>query len=206
MFFTTPYWLRSLAGSGLRWEMPDSDNSIYLTFDDGPHPDTTPLILEMLAQKDVKASFFCVGENVARFPEIFQMILDAGHAVGNHSYNHLKGWNTDTKKYVENVEKCSKVVNSSLFRPPYGKMKHAQRRALRDHYQIIMWSVLSRDYDEKIGKESCLEKSWKYTKPGTIIVFHDHKKALAKLKWVLPKYIEMANLKGYHFEVLRVEG
>lgn len=182
--------------------MPDSDNSIYLTFDDGPNPDTTPVILEILAQKNVKASFFCVGENVERFPKIFQMIQDAGHAVGNHSYNHLKGWKTNTKTYVENIEKCSRLVNSPLFRPPYGKIKHAQRKALKDRYQIIMWSLLSRDYDIKVNKETCFEKTWKYTKPGAIIVFHDHAKAIEKVKWVLPRYIEEAKLSGYHFEVL----
>lgn len=199
MLFTTPYWLRVLAGPGLCWEMPATGKELYLTFDDGPNPDTTPFILEMLSKHEAKATFFCVGENVERYPELYQNILDAGHSVGNHSYNHLKGWDANTKDYVQNIDKCARVVNTTLFRPPYGKMKHAQRRALKDRYRIIMWTVLSRDYDAKVDKETCLKKSWKYTRAGTIIVFHDHTKSLEKLKWVLPNYIEKASSNGYHF-------
>lgn len=200
--FTTPYLLRVLAGPGLTWDIPTQNKSLYLTFDDGPNPDTTPLILDILARHNAKATFFCVGENVERYPELYQNILAEGHAVGNHSYNHLKGWKNQTKNYVENVDKCSKVVSSILFRPPYGKMKHAQRKALRKRFRIIMWSVLSRDYDRKVNKETCFEKTWKYTKPGAIIVFHDHAKALEKVKWVLPKYLEKAIGSAFNFKTL----
>ena len=203
MFYHTPYWLRLLGGKGLHWEIPGAGNDLYLSFDDGPDPDTTPIILDILDRYKVKATFFCVGENVERYPEIFAGIKGKGHAVGNHTYNHLKGWETSTKTYLENVEKCSRVVESKLFRPPYGKMKHSQRRVLKDNYKIIMWSVLSRDYDARVRKETCLKKSLKYTKPGAIIVFHDHKKSIEKVKWVLPKYLKQTLEKGNRYEILQ---
>ncbi|MEN8225185.1 MAG: polysaccharide deacetylase family protein [Bacteroidota bacterium] len=204
MLFHTPYWLKALGGNGLTWEMPAGENNLYLTFDDGPDPETTPYILDLLDRFAAKATFFCVGENVNKNPDLYQQIIDKGHAVGNHSCNHLKGWVTDTKMYVENVEKCSRVVKSTLFRPPYGKITRSQRKALKDKYNIIMWSVLSRDYDPKVSRENCLEKTWKYSKPGAIIVFHDHQKALSKLQYVLPAYLEKAIDSGYHFKALGV--
>ncbi len=206
MLYHTPYWLRKLGGNGLTWEMPGDGKSLYLTFDDGPDPDTTPAILEILKQFGIKATFFCVGENVEKYPELYELIISNGHAVGNHSYHHLKGWKNNTQKYLENVERCNEVVTSKLFRPPYGKMTRSQRLALKDKYNIIMWTVLSRDYDAKVSKELCLKKTWKYTKPGAIIVFHDHKKSLEKVKWVLPEYIEKAMGEGYGFDRLTVDG
>ncbi|MCK4569854.1 MAG: polysaccharide deacetylase family protein [Bacteroidales bacterium] len=194
-----------LGGKGLIWDIPAQGKELFLTFDDGPDPETTPVILDMLEQYDVKATFFCVGENVDKHPDIYQKILAAGHAVGNHGYNHLKGWETEPEKYVENVEKCNAVVNSSLFRPPYGKIKRSQRISLRNRYNIIMWTVLSRDYDARVDKNTCLEKTWKYTRPGAIIVFHDHRKAIEKLQWVLPAYLQRAVDRGYYFEVLGVD-
>ncbi len=182
--------------------MPSLDKCLYLTFDDGPRPDTTAIILDMLKQYDAKATFFCVGENVVNYPDSYQKILDEGHAVGNHAYNHLKGWETETKKYVNNVIKCGEVVNSALFRPPYGKMKRSQQKALRTDYNIIMWTVLSRDYDTSIDQETCLEKTRKFTRQGAIIVFHDHEKTIEKLKYVLPKYLEWAVKEGYTFRAM----
>ncbi len=202
MLFNTPYWLRLLGGKGLKWDAPAEGKSLYVTFDDGPDPETTPLILDMLNSFDAKASFFCVGENVSKHPETFKSMLDAGHTVGNHAYNHLKGWETDTKTYVENVQKCAELVNSGLFRPPYGKMKPSQQRILRKQFQLIMWTVLSRDYDPKIDAISCLENSWKYTRPGAIVLFHDHKKTIDKLKIVLPEYLRRAKESGYLFQAL----
>lgn len=193
-----------MGGRGLIWEMPAEGKILYLTFDDGPNPETTPLILDILGQFGAKATFFCVGENVTKYPDQYQNLLDAGHAVGNHAYNHLKGWETDTKSYVKNVEKCDKVVKSKLFRPPYGKMKASQQRILRKEYNIIMWTVLSRDYDAKIDARTCLEKTWKYTRPGAIVLFHDHAKTIDKLQHVLPEYLERARKSGYHFKVLGV--
>lgn len=184
--------------------MPGTEKALYLTFDDGPNPDTSPIILDILNMHDVRATFFCVGENVNKYPETYRKILDAGHAVGNHTYNHLKGWETSTKDYIKNVEKCTEVVKSKLFRPPYGKMKRSQQRALFRQYNIFMWTVLSRDYDHRIDAHTCLEKTWKYTQPGAIILFHDSLKTIDKLKVVLPEYLSMAKETGYTFKVLGV--
>ena len=186
--------------------MPPDDNGLYLTFDDGPNPETSPVILDILNQYDARATFFCVGENVSKHPEIYDQIIAAGHQVGNHAYNHLKGWETESSEYIENVEKCSEVVKSTLFRPPYGKMKRSQQRVLRRNYNIVMWTVLSRDYDSKVGADICLEKTWKHTRPGAIILFHDHLKTIDKLKVVLPEYLSRAREAGYTFKVLGVEG
>ena len=182
--------------------MPEDEHALYLTFDDGPHPETSHLILDILKEHKAKASFFCVGENVSRYPETYKQIRDAGHAVGNHAYNHLKGWETGTAEYVENIRKCSEVVNSTLFRPPYGKMKRAQQKILRKQYDIIMWTVLSRDYDPKVDANTCLEQTWKHTRPGAIILFHDSLKTIDKIKFVLPAYLSRAREAGYALKVL----
>jgi peptidoglycan/xylan/chitin deacetylase (PgdA/CDA1 family) len=182
--------------------MPGHEKAIYLTFDDGPHPDTTPRILDILETYDARATFFCVGENVNKHPDTYASILDAGHAVGNHTYNHLKGWETETAYYIRNAQKCGEVVNSKLFRPPYGKIKRSQKRMLRQDYEIIMWTVLSRDYDPKVDVETCLGNTWKRTVPGAIVLFHDSVKTAAKLKLVLPEYLSLAREAGYTFKVL----
>ena len=203
MLFNTPYWLRWLGGKGLVWEIPATGKQLYLTFDDGPTPSTTPHLLEILQRFEAKATFFCVGENVVKHPDIYRMITEAGHAVGNHGYNHLKGWETDTEAYFENVQKCREVVNSDLFRPPYGKIRGSQLKVLREHFDVIMWTVLSRDYDTRVDRETCLEKTWKYTRPGAIVVFHDHMKSLDKLSYVLPEYLRRAKQAGYHFDLIK---
>lgn len=191
-----------LSGPGLTWQMQDEDKSLYLTFDDGPSPETTPLILEILDSFNAKATFFCVGENVEKHPGSFRMYIEAGHEVGNHSYNHPKGWETDTDSYLANVQRCSEVVKSTLFRPPYGKMTRSQQKALRENYDIIMWTVLSRDYDSGVDAQTCLEKTWNYTRPGAIILFHDSTKTIEKLKYVLPRYLELAKGAGYRFRAM----
>ena len=185
--------------------MPHGDKDLYLTFDDGPKPETTPRLLQMLAQYDARATFFCVGKNVEKYRGIYQQILDAGHSVGNHGYNHLKGWKTGNIVYLDDAEKCNKVVKSKLFRPPYGKMKRSQQKALRSKYSIIMWTVLSRDYDKSVYKHSCLLKTWRYTRPGAIVVFHDSMKSLQKLEYVLPAYLQMARNGGYNFKIIDYE-
>lgn len=202
MLYHTPYWLRRMGGKGLIWEMPAEGNELYLTFDDGPHPDTTAVILDILNKYEVKATFFCVGENVEKYPDVYNQLLEQKHFIGNHSYNHLKGWETGTREYVENVQKCSQVFDSKLFRPPYGKITRSQRKVLRDQYDIIMWTVLSRDYDSRVDKETCLRKSLKYTKPGAIMVFHDHLKSIEKVKWVLPRYLERTIELGFRYITL----
>jgi len=204
VLFNTPYWLRLLGGKGICWEMPGDGNKLYLSFDDGPNPETTPWILNMLGRYNAKATFFCVGENVVKHHATFQSIIDAGHTVGNHTYNHLKGWKTATETYVENVRQCQEAVKSKLFRPPYGKMKRSQQQILKKQYDIIMWTVLSRDYDPRVSRESCLENSWRYTRPGAIVVFHDHLKTISKLEYVLPAYLKRAVEAGYTFRALGV--
>jgi len=139
------------------WDIKSFQKTIYLTFDDGPIPDVTPKVLEILNEYNAKATFFCVGQNVEKNPDIFQMILNSKHNVGNHSYSHLKGWSTQTKQYIDDVEKCSKIVNSKLFRPPYGKIKLSQIKNLKSNYTIIMWDLLCGDFDKKVSKEKCLE-------------------------------------------------
>ena len=202
MLYNAPYWLRLLGGSGLRWDMPGQGNRLYLTFDDGPDPKTTGNILGILSSFGVKATFFCVGENIEKYPDMYRDIIAGGHTTGNHSYQHLKGWDTPAEAYVKNVERCSELVGNLLFRPPYGKMTRQQRKALKDNYDIIMWTVLSRDYDVSVSRERCLERSWHYTRPGAIIVFHDHPKSLEKVEWVLPRYLQRAMDTGYVFSAL----
>lgn len=162
----------------------------YLTFDDGPIPETTPYILDTLKKYGVKATFFCVGENVKKYPDLYQRIIEEGHFVGNHTFNHLKGWKTPLKQYVDNVDECAKYVSSNLFRPPYGKMTFGQYRALKDRFQLIYWDVITPDYDVNVSSQYCHGIVMKETRPGSIIVLHDNLKAKNKLPELLPGIIE----------------
>jgi peptidoglycan/xylan/chitin deacetylase (PgdA/CDA1 family) len=158
--------------------------------------------LDVLKQYNVKATFFCVGNNVEKHPTIFQRLLDEQHAVGNHTYNHLNGWKTHSPLYLKNVSKCKELVNSRLFRPPYGKMKKTQFNVLRRYYSIVLWDVLSGDYDKKTSPEKCLKNVLDKYRNGSIIVFHDNIKAWTNLQFALPKFIEHALKEGYRFETL----
>jgi peptidoglycan-N-acetylglucosamine deacetylase len=189
--------------------MDSSEKKIYLTFDDGPIPVVTPFVLRTLKEENIKATFFCVGANVAHNPDIYKMVLDDGHTVGNHTYNHLNGWDTDTNKYIANVKQCSELVNSKLFRPPYGKLKRAQIAQLTSPnsilpapYSIIMWDVLSGDYDLKTGKRQCVKNVCDNLRNGSIVLFHDSIKAREKLEYALPRFIKFAKEEGYAFGVL----
>lgn len=173
----------------LIWRIAQSDE-VFLTFDDGPIPEATPWVLDQLNKYNAKATFFCVGENVDRYPEIYYRILEEGHSVGNHTYNHLNQWNTKNNEYLKNVDKASKSILSDLFRPPYGKITPTIISKLRKEYDIIMWDVLSGDFDPSISKEDCLENVTQNAKKGSIIVFHDSIKAIDKLKFVLPKVLD----------------
>ena len=191
---------------------------IYLTFDDGPIPKITPWVLSLLKKYKAKATFFCVGANIEKHPEILQQIISEGHSVGNHTYNHLNGWETTTKEYLESVEKFEKSLQSAayslklnnthiqktvdskpLFRPPYGKIKPSQFSRLRSQYSIIMWDVLSGDFDQTISKEKCLKNVVTKTREGSIVVFHDSLKAEKNLVFVLPKFLEHFSKEGYEF-------
>jgi peptidoglycan/xylan/chitin deacetylase (PgdA/CDA1 family) len=184
------------------WNVPTAEKILYLTFDDGPIPEVTPWVLDSLCQFEAKGTFFCVGENVKRYPDIFQQILRAGHSVGNHTYNHLNGWNTEHRTYLNNVRHCARVVKSNLFRPPYGRMLPRQRAILQQHFQIVMWDVLSGDFDPRQTATQCLNNVCLHAQPGSIIVFHDSVKTNTKLRSILPKVLETFSAKGFRFEAL----
>lgn len=175
------------------WSIPNKEKTVYLTFDDGPTPEITEWVLAELKKHEAKATFFCIGNNIDKHPSIFSKILQEGHAIGNHTFNHLNGWKTDKTAYVQNAMQCAKAIEafaykSKLFRPPYGKIKPSQAKALRDKgYQVIMWDVLSADFDQQISPEQCLENVLRNVASGSIIVFHDSVKAYKNLKYVLPK-------------------
>jgi peptidoglycan/xylan/chitin deacetylase (PgdA/CDA1 family) len=190
------------------WNIPNSENTIYLTFDDGPTPEITERVLEILDKHQIKATFFCIGDNVRKHPEIVQKILSKQHSVGNHTYSHLKGWRTPTKTYINNTEACRMklnsqftIQNSQIFRPPYGKITPWQSFKLRKlGYKIIMWDVLSKDYDASISAEKCYENVLKNVSSGSIIVFHDSNKAKENILNSLEKTIETLKSKGFKFE------
>lgn len=192
------------------WRKDKLANEIYLTFDDGPIPSVTQNILTILKKYNVKATFFCVGDNIVKHPLVYQQILDEEHSVGNHTFNHLNGWKTHSNKYIENVELCAQAMNTvggnknnNLFRPPYGKAKKAQfSRLSNTNYSTIMWDVLSGDYDENTTPEKCLSNVTKHVRNGSIIVFHDSIKAQKKVEYALPRFIEYALGEGFEFEKL----
>jgi len=178
------------------WTLPKDSNAVLLTFDDGPIPEVTPWVLEQLKKHRAKATFFCIGENINKHPEVFKRIISEGHSVGNHTFNHLNGWNSDTDNYINNCIKFKELNNSELFRPPFGKLTSKQSKILQKKgYKIIMWDVLSRDFDEKISKEQCLKNVLKNIQTGSIVVFHDSLKAEEKLRYILPKVLCFLNKK-----------
>ena len=204
MFYLTssPWWLRRLYPDCL-WEMPKDGGKVYLTFDDGPHPEATPLVLDMLAAAGAKASFFCIGDNVRKYPEIYQRILAEGHRVGNHSFHHLNGWKTSDSDYLEDIRKASELIDSPIFRPPFGRIRRSQIRALRNTgMRPVMWSLLSGDFDLKLSEEKCAENVLRNLAPGHIVVFHDSQKALQKIKYALPLVLQLISERGWVAEKL----
>ncbi|MBK9336515.1 MAG: polysaccharide deacetylase family protein [Lewinellaceae bacterium] len=187
------------------WHIPTREKILYLTFDDGPIPEVTPWVLDTLTNYNAKATFFCVGENATRHPDIFRRLLAEGHTAGNHTYNHLNGWDTDITTYLHNVRHCARLVKSNLFRPPYGRLKPQQRAFLERHYKIVMWDVLSGDFDPEITAEQCLCNVLENAGPGSIIVLHDSLKTVDKLRHVLPALLRYFSERGYRFEALRSE-
>lgn len=190
------------------WDIPNNENKVYLTFDDGPTPEITTWVLNQLEQYNAKATFFCIGKNIATHPEIFSQIIEKGHSIGNHTYNHLNGWKTSTSEYIENSVQCAEVSkqfeNNKLFRPPYGKIKATQARKLRQQgYKIIMWDVLSADFDQSITKEECLNNVLSNTKSGSIIVFHDSLKAFENLEYALPRVLQHLAEHHFSFETIK---
>ena len=197
----TPTLLKALY-SDLEWNGSRKEPFVYLTFDDGPVPEATPFVLDTLKQWNAKATFFCIGKNVAENPTIYKRIRTEGHVVGNHTYDHANGWKTRTEDYVASVERCEKLVRSDLFRPPYGKISRAQCGALKSRMRIIMWDVLSADFDQKVSPEQCLRNVTRNTRNGSIIVFHDSKKAFTRMSYALPRFLEYLERSNLQTSVL----
>lgn len=175
---------------------------VYITFDDGPTEEVTPWVLDLLKEHNAKATFFCLGKKVEMHPEIFERIVNEGHAVGNHTYSHLKGWETRTGQYVEDVDLANHLIKSDLFRPPYGRIKGTQSRILRKRYKIIMWNILSMDYSRWVTPKRCASIVLNNLRPGAIIVFHDSKKAETNMKYGLVKLLEQVRKRGLEFGVV----
>ena len=197
----TPQLIQSLFPN-FTWRIPTQEKLLYLTFDDGPIPEVTPWVLEQLETYNAKATFFCVGDNIRKHPEILEQVKEKGHTIGNHTFNHLNGWTTDNIPYFHNVRHGANISNSILFRPPYGRLRPKQAQFLLRHYRIIMWDVLSGDFDPKVTPEQCLANVVNKAQSGSIVVFHDSLKAESKLQFALPKVLEHFSKLGYKFEQL----
>ena len=200
----TPRWLHKLFPR-LIWRSSAENGAIYLTFDDGPIPEVTPKVLSILAAYKAKATFFCVGENAVKHAEVLAQVKAAGHAIGHHTYHHVNGWHTKWPNYLREVEKGAEACSSSqgsLFRPPYGKLPMPAYFRLPARYKVVMWDVLSGDFDKRINWNTCLEQTIKHTSAGSVIVFHDSIKAWPNLERLLPAYLEWAKKQGYTFKSL----
>ena len=202
----TTWWLRKIYSSALTWKIPVEERKIFLTFDDGPHPTITPFVLNCLKQYNAKATFFCIGKNVQLYQGVFQQIINEGHRIGNHTHNHLNGWKTTDKKYFENIILARKFIDSNLFRPPYGRITRFQIQQLKSIFNIIMWDVLSGDFDADLSPQKCLQNVVSNTSSGSIIVFHDSEKAIARLEYALPKALEFFAEQGYVMEGIKAVG
>ena len=202
-FVKTPWWIKRIYSFYI-WSIPTTEKILYLTFDDGPHPEATPFVLSELKKFDALATFFCIGKNVLAFPDIYKRILDEGHAVGNHTQNHLNGWKTPNDVYVKDIAEAANYIDSNLFRPPYGRITLFQAKNLPaamkgKKSKIIMWDVLSADFDESITNEQSMQIVVFRSSPGSIIVFHDSEKAFQKLNYVLPKILHHFSNQGFKF-------
>lgn len=199
-YWVKTHWIVKKIFSVFVWEIPNNQHKIYLTFDDGPTPEITEWVLDLLKKHNAKATFFCIGKNVENNPDIFQSIINQGHSIGNHTHNHLNGWKTSTSNYIENVKNCffNNHEKTRLFRAPYGKITPLQSRIIKKlGYKIIMYDVLSADFDASISKTKCLENVLKNIRPGSIVVFHDSQKAFKNLEFVLPKTLDFIARKGW---------
>jgi len=207
-FVKTPWWLKEIYPHRL-WSVDTKEKIIYLSFDDGPHPVATPFVLDELKKYNAKATFFCIGKNVVEYPAIYKRIIDEGHSTGNHTQHHLNGWKTNNEQYLADVAEASKYIETNLFRPPYGRIKSLQAKGIKkalktQSAKIVMWDVLSGDFDESISKEKCLDNVIHKSKAGSIIVFHDSEKALPRLKYTLPAALDFFAKSGYFFRIIEV--
>ena len=192
-------WLRWLYPRAA-WRMDHNDHSVYLTFDDGPIPESTPFILQTLAEFDVKATFFMVGDNVRKYPDLFRQIVSAGHQVGNHTYHHLGGFKHIAKTYIDDTERANDLIGSHLFRPPHGCMTHGQYLWLKRKYRIVMWDLVTRDYSKWLTADDVYENVKRYARNGSIITFHDSLKSIDKLRTALPRSLKWLKEQGYEFK------
>ncbi|MEQ9593631.1 MAG: polysaccharide deacetylase family protein [Cyclobacteriaceae bacterium] len=200
-FFRTPSLLRALY-PGLKWRVRTDEKVVYLTFDDGPSPGVTEFVLDALNEFDAHATFFCIGNNIAKHPSIFDKVVGQRHKVGNHTYKHLKGWSTSVSSYKQDVDECQTLMKQSkLFRPPYGRIKRSQIRSL-ESYDIVMWDVLTYDYAKLSSQEQTLSGVIRATRPGSIVVFHDSLKAEVNVRFMLPRFLKHFSELGYRFESL----
>jgi peptidoglycan/xylan/chitin deacetylase (PgdA/CDA1 family) len=197
-----PRFFRPLVGKNIIWRKKTSSKVIYLTFDDGPVPEITPAVLAILEQYNWKATFFCVGENVSKHPDIYNEILQQGHKTGNHTYNHLKGFSCNSADYLLNVQKAAQFIDSDLFRPPHGQISAKQIKLLKNDYQLVMWDVITHDYNQKLSPEQVLSNITNNIRSGSIVVFHDSVKAADNMLKVLPLALDFWISKGYTFGLL----
>lgn len=188
--------------SGAIWRFDQTKRTVYLTFDDGPIPEVTPWVLELLRKENLKATFFCVGENVVKYPEVYQQILNDGHSVGNHTYNHWQGLKKVNQEYFRNIEKAGEYIDSDLFRPPHGWLKLSQYRYLKKRFRIVMWDLISCDYDSRLSSQAVLANIKDFVRPGSVITFHDSIKAWKNLERDLPESIGWLKEQGYCFEAI----
>jgi peptidoglycan/xylan/chitin deacetylase (PgdA/CDA1 family) len=184
------------------WQIPNKENAVYLTFDDGPTPEVTPWVLKQLEQYNAKATFFLIGNNVALYPEIVEQIKTAGHSIGNHSYNHENGWETDDQTYFNSMARTDELLGVDLLRPPYGRIKKSQIKVLKEKYKIIMWDVLSADWMPENAPQKCITNVLENVKSGSIIVFHDSQKAWPNLKVALPEVLRRLSQRGFSFKAV----
>jgi peptidoglycan/xylan/chitin deacetylase (PgdA/CDA1 family) len=202
MFIEQPPWVYRVFFPGTVWRIPDQEKCVYLTFDDGPVPNLTPWVLDLLDTYRIKATFFCVGDNVQKYPDIYQSILKRGHRVGNHTFNHIQGIRYWSLNYLANVKQAAEWIQSDLFRPPHGHMRYPQLHQLKKEYRIIMWDVVTRDYSPHMTAQGVTNVVKKYTRNGSIIVFHDSQKAVGRIEEALPRSIEWLLAERYRFQVL----
>lgn len=203
MYFVSIPWIIKKFYPHCVWEVNTAEKNIYLTFDDGPHPTITGFVLDELKKYDAKATFFCIGKNVVAHPDVYQRIISEGHSVGNHTYDHVNGYKTKDDAYLLNIEEAGKVIKSDLFRPPYGRITMSQIKKLRPlKYKIVLWSVLSGDFDKNISGEKCFSNVIKTSTSGSIIIFHDSEKAYDRLVYSLPLVLKYFSEKGFKFLVL----
>lgn len=207
MYFHQTPWLLKRWHPHFLWSQPTREPLIHLTFDDGPIPEVTEWVLKTLSAWQAKATFFCVGDNVRKYPALFGEVIAHGHRVGNHTFHHLNGWRTNLADYLANVERCRQAMGLPpgkplLFRPPYGRITRSQACWLRQSYRIVMWDVLTGDFDPNLSPDQCLRNALRYTQGGSIVVFHDSLKARQNLQYALPRYLEHFSRAGYYFEAI----